>query len=210
MGCLLFIILTLVAMLFYPGPDGRYPGGYSFFRNFFSALGYTHNSAGYPNPVASVMFFIALSLAGAGLVLFFMAFPQFFTTTRRGRLLSWCGTAFGAAAGICFIGIAFTPADVYRQPHLYFVLWAFRLFPIAVFLYAIAIFSQKEYPRRYGWVFVVFGILLVLYVLLLEFGPGYDTPDGLVTQVVGQKIIVYASLVSILIQAWGAKKFNRS
>lgn len=208
-GCLLFIFLTLVAMLFYPGPDGQAPGGYSFFKNFFSALGFTHNDAGYPNPIASVMFLVALSLAGAGLVLFFLAYLQFFRSSLGGKVLSWSGTAFGVVSGICFIGVAFTPADLYTEAHKVFVLWAFRLFPIAVFLYSLALFSHRQYPRRYGWVFVIFGLLLVLYVLLMEFGPDYRSAQGRGIQVTGQKIIVYATLVSILIQAWGAKKFNR-
>lgn len=70
----------------------------------------------------------------------------------------------------------------------------------------IAIFREREYPNRFGFVFVAFAVLLVLYVLLLAAGPPYDSPEGIMVQAVGQKIIVYASVTSIFIQASGARQ----
>jgi len=104
--------------------------------------------------------------------------------------------------------VSFTPADIRLGWHITFVLWAFRLFPVAVFFYVIAIFSQPGYPRRYATLLIGFGLLLVAYILLLEKGPKPSTLNGLVIQVTGQKIIGYASILSILIQAIGAKKYS--
>ena len=207
-GCLLFVALTLAAMVFYPGGTlaDKTTSGYSFFQNFFSDLGRTESYAGRPSPIPAVMFFLALTSAGNGLVFFFAAFPWFFVRTPSGRIFSLAGSLLGVLAGLCFIGVAFAPADLALEVHKQFVLWAFRLFPAAVFLYALAILRDPDYPKRFALVFLAFGVLLVLYVLLLEFGPNAHMPDGMVIQATGQKIIVYASIIIILIQAFGARQ----
>ena len=201
-GCALFVVLTAVAMWFYPG--GTYAdqsaSGYSFSTNFFSELGMTVTRSGEPNTVSAILWFVAMSLAGAGLVLFFIAFRQFFTGSRWGRVLSGLGSVVGVFSGICFVGVAFTPANLFLGAHVRFVLWAFQAFPVAAILYAVAILREPAYPDRYGWAFLGFAVLLVFYVILLIAGPGQDLRQGLVIQAAGQKIIVYASIISIFIQ----------
>jgi len=211
-GCALFVALTTVAMLFYRGGTYADPSaeGYSFFANFFSELGLTVTRAGEPNTVSAVLWFVAMSAAGAGLVLFFIAFRQFFTSSRWGWLLSGLGSLVGIFSGICFVGVALTPANLYLGAHGRFVLWAFQAFPVAAVLYGVAILREPAYPNRYGWVFLGFAVLLVLYVALMLTGPGRDSFQGLVIQVVGQKIIVYASLLTIFIEAHGAKRIAQS
>ena len=205
-GCVLFVVLTLVAMLFYQGSTVNDPTtrGYVFTENFFSDLGRTQTRLGVPNTVSAALFFIALAAAGSGLVLFFLAFPQFFWQNPTGRLLSLLGSALGIGAGICFVGVAFTPANLLLKPHGQFVLWAFRLFPLAVACYIPALFSQRTYPRRYAWALTAFCAVLVGYYLLMTTGPAFGTPQGNIIQAVGQKVVVYASILSILYQAWGA------
>jgi hypothetical protein len=207
-GAILFVLLTAAAMLLYPGGTVTDPvsRGYSFFMNFFSELGFVRSHTGGPKVASSVLFMSALTMAGAGLALFFIAFPQFFRRTPSGRMLSLIGSLFGVISGVCFIGIAFAPADLYRQAHIQFTLWAFRAFPVAALFYSIAIWREPAYPRRFAAVFLVFGILLVLYIFLIALGPGMSTPQGVMIQATGQKIIVYASILSILVQAVGARK----
>jgi hypothetical protein len=207
-GCGLFVVLTIVAMFTFPGgiAVGSDTIGYSFPRNFLSVLGLTHAPSGESNAVSAILFFIALGSAGAGLVLFSIAYPRLFTCSRATKILGWAGGIFGVISGLCFVGIAFTPADVFNEAHIQFVIWAFRLFPVAAGIFTLAIFSERYYPKRYGVVFLAFTALLVLYYLLLTRGPDTDTPDGLVIQVVGQKVIAYASIISIFIQASGARR----
>ncbi|MEW5871356.1 MAG: hypothetical protein AB1894_18940 [Chloroflexota bacterium] len=209
LACSQFVVLTLGAMLFYPGGElGGVPTqGYRFFTNFFSALGYTRTPTGQANTVSAILFFIALLLAGLGLALFFVAFARLFTHTRLLRWLSRAGTLSGVLSGLCFIGVAFTPANLLRPIHLQFVLWAFRFFPLAAGLYTLVIFLAPHYPRRYGFVFLGFTFLLVLYLLLLTQGPDpYNSLEGRMIQATGQKLIVYAAILSVLVQAWGARK----
>ena len=207
-GCILFVVLTVVAMLFYPGGTLVDPttSGYSFLTNYFSDLGLTWTHARLRNTVSAILFVTALVSAAVALVLSFLAFPQFFSHSRSGKFLSGMGSIFGAITGVCFIGVAFTPANLYLGTHLAIMMWAFRTFSVAVICYTIVIFCERDYPNRFGFVFVAFAALLVLYVLLLAVGPPYDSPEGIVIQAVGQKIIVYASVISILIQAFGARR----
>jgi hypothetical membrane protein len=195
-------------MLFYPGGTLTDPttSGYSFFTNYFSDLGLTWTHARQPNTVSAMLFITALTMAGGGLVLFFLAFPRFFTGSRWAKVLSGIGSTFGVISGICFIGVAFTPANLYLKAHIAVMMWAFRTFSIAVIFYTVAIFRERDYPNRFSFVFVAFAVLLVLYVLLLTAGPPYDSPEGIMIQAVGQKIIVYASIMSMFIQAYGARK----
>jgi hypothetical protein len=218
-ACLQFVVLTVLAMAFYPGGGMvnsttsdvhttgiSYTTGYSFFKNFFSELGLTHVK-GQSNVVSAGLFITALTLAGAGLTIFFAAYPQFFNRTTTGKALSWIGSIFGMVAGISFIGVAFTPADLFIDAHTTFVMWAFRSFMLAAVIYSIVMLREPHYPKKNALVFVIFAILLILYVLLLTFGPSSHTLNGLIIQATGQKIIVYASIISVLIQAWGAKKY---
>lgn len=208
LGGILFVVLTVLAMLFYPGGTLIDPttSGYSFFTNYFSDLGLTWSHARVPNTVSAILFVTALTMAGGGLVLFFLAFPRFFTRSRSGRVLSAIGSIFGVIAGLYFIGVALTPANLVLEAHLTIMMWSFRTFAVAVTCYTIAIFREPDYPNRFGFVFVAFAVLLVLYILLLVAGPAYDSPEGIMVQAVGQKIIVYASVISISIQAYGAKQ----
>ncbi len=210
-GSALFIVLTVIAMFIYPGGSLTDPTtkGYSFFSNFFSELGFLVTKSGAVNTPSAVLFITSLTLAGLGLVLFFLAFPQFFQGIKAGWTLSLLGSTFGILSGICFVGVAWAPGDVNLDLHVFFVMWAFRLFPVAVFFYAVAIFRQPDYPNSYGWVFIIFGLLLIVYIFLLEFGPSaMDSTTGQFIQAAGQKVIVYASIGSIMIQANGAIRKN--
>jgi hypothetical membrane protein len=215
-GCVQFVVLTAVAMLVYPGGTVADPAshGYAFFRNFFSDLGRTKTTLGAPNTASFLLFFVALTLAGLGLILFFTAMPGFFRQAvqptslqvRLARVLSWAGSAFGVVSGLSFVGVACTPANLYLGPHGLFVEAAFLSFFVASLLYTAAILLTPTYPRRYALVFTAFTLLLAAYLWLLFFGPRPTAPQGLVIQATGQKVIVYAAILTALIQADGARR----
>ena len=208
-GCGLFVVLTLLAMFTYAGGsvDDPSTAGYSFTHNFLSNLGMLTAESGQPNWISAILFFVALGMAGAALVIFFIIFRRFFLTSHLQAALSLVGSMLGVLAGSCFMGIAFSPADIARPAHILFVMWAFRLFPLAVLCYVPVMFMDKHYPKLYAWVFTVFCLLLIGYYLLMTNGPSFTSPQGLVIQVVGQKVISYASILSIGIQSLGAFRY---
>lgn len=201
--CVVFIVLTVLAMWFYPGGTAMDPAtqGYSFWSNFFSDLGMTRTPSGATNLVSLALFVAALTIVGVGLAIFFIALRQFFLESRSGKWISAIGAACGVVTGVCFIGVALTPWNIYLVAHNDFVMWAFRTFLAAVVLYAAAILRERRLPKSFAGVFLAFAALLAGYVLLLTFGPAPNSHEGLRVQVLGQKIIVYASVGSVLIQA---------
>jgi hypothetical protein len=210
-GCGLFVLLTVAAMFVYPGGNftGEVTNGYDFFRNFFSDLGRLHVAGGKSNLASAILFCIALTLAGLGLTGFFLAFRPFFQTDQAGRILSAIGTVMGVISGLCFVGIAWAPYDIFFDVHYQLVFWAFRSFLGAVAVYALAIFRQHNYPRRYGWVFILFTLFLAAYLVLLTEGPDASSTAGLAIQAVGQKVIVYVSILSVVAQSWLALRFHQ-
>jgi hypothetical protein len=202
-GILAFLVLTTVAMFIYPGGSGidKTSAGYQFFFNFFSDLGRTVAHNGQANTVSSLLFTLAMACAGGGLIVFFIAFTRFFMHTRVERGVSWIATGFGVAAGACFVGVGLAPANVNRAAHGFFVLAAFGTFLVATALYAILILRAPAYPNRYAWPFLAFALMLAIYMWVLVRGPR-DTH----IQVTAQKIIVYASVGSVLLQAFAAQR----
>jgi hypothetical protein len=206
--CAVFFVLTLLAMLAYPGGSIADPhaAGYAFFDNFFSDLGQTHIRSGASNAASLVLFCVALVGMAFGLALFFIAFAQFFARSRAGRVLGFVGIGAGLVTAVCFTGVAATPWNLYLQAHNDFVTWAFRAYLLAVLAFVGAIFATPEVPRRFAYVFIAFAVVLVAYVVLLTAGPTLATSEGARIQVVGQKVIVYASIATIMIQSLGVRK----
>ena len=201
-----FILLTTLAMWIFPGGTMADPAtqGYSFWNNFFSELGMTVTESGAANPIGAVLFFIALSGAGLAELVFFLAFLQFFSGSRLLRALSLAGTFFGIISGLGFIGVAFTPANLLLAAHAEFVLLAFRAFVPAVFFYCLAIWLHPHFPNVYAGIYLAFAALLVAYIWLLTSGPELASAQGVLVQAVGQKVIVYAAILSMGFQSWGA------
>jgi hypothetical protein len=203
-ACLWFLMLTGLAMLAYPGGahQNKHSIGYSFFTNFFSDLGRTVAHNGAPNSISASLFFAALCCAGTALVAFFIGFSVFFgknSTVSKG--FAWLGSVFGVIAGLCFIGVAFTPANLAGAAHNGFVFSAFRTFLLAVFIYVFVILFDGGFPRWTASIFVIFTGLLIAYLVLLTSGPALTSKQGVLIQATGQKIIVYASIVSNGIQS---------
>ena len=201
-----FVVVTVIAMLFYAGGTHSDPSAasYSFFRNFFSSLGLTVSPNGESNTISAILFFLALSLAGAGLVVYFIFVLQFFWSSALMKTLSVIGSIFGVFSGLCFIGVAFTPADVFLEAHGWFVVNTFRSFLIAVVPFIIVILLNRNYPNIYAIVYIIYALCLLGYILLMMYGPGYGTPNGEVVQATGQKLIVYAAIIAMLIQSIGS------
>lgn len=207
-GCAQFVVLTVVAMFFYPGGTFVDPAtrGYSFFHNFFSDLGRTWVPSGASNTVSAALFFVALVVAGLGLASFFLAMPIFFRQSNLPRRLSRLGSAAGLLSGLSFVGVACTPINLAGGLHRLFTQVAFLTFFIAVLFYIAAIRRTGAYPNRYAWVFGIFVLLLAAYLVLLFFGPSIERQRDMIIQATGQKIIVYAAIVAAFILAGGARR----
>jgi hypothetical protein len=201
-ACAAFLVLTLAAMLLYPGGTFVNPNtrGYLFLENFFSDLGMTRSFSGEVNRFTLPLFVIAMFCAGSGLILFFSRFAAQFPAQRA---LSYAASVCGVLAGVCFFGIALTPQDLFSDLHDSFSAAAFLFLLLAALMYAIVLARTPTYPKKYAFVFAVLAALLWAYVLLFFWGPPLATRAGMMLQATGQKIIVLAAIVCLLIQTRG-------
>ncbi len=202
-GCLGFAVLTAIAMVIYPGGTAEHfaETHYRFFENFFSDLGRTRTFRGQSNVISMTLFIGAMACGSVGLAGFFTAFAG----AARGRLVSRMLSLFGAVSGIasavCFMGVGLTPWDLYMQLHIGFVLWAFRLLLMATMLDSIAVLTDRSIPRRMIGPFAVFTCLLIGYIILLTAGMSGGPAADDMLQATGQKIIVYAAILMVMVQS---------
>jgi hypothetical protein len=210
-GCVQFIVLTTVAMFYYPG--GTYANhdavGYSFWSNFFSDLGRRATFSGASNTVSHILFVTALCVAAVVLALGFAALPRLFTKVQSARRLAILGSIFGIISVISYIAIASLPADLHQPTHKLFVYIGFTAFLVVVAFYSAAIFRNKFYPNAYAYTYLAFAIILALYLVLLFAGPKAETPWSIRLQGTGQKIVVYAEIICMFIQSYGALRVQR-
>lgn len=212
-ACALFVLLTALAMPFYPGGTSLDPqsAGYHFWLNFFSDLGRTTARNGAPNPIAALLFKGALSAAGAALAVFHLTLAHaLWRTSARRALLADCATvtltACGVAAGFCFVSVALDTADLKPYLHGFYVVWAFRFFLLASLTLGFLVSKRPAFPRFMTRLVGVFAALLFAYLLLIWRGPNTDSALGLAIQATSQKIIVYAAVGCVAAQAWAMRR----
>ena len=78
--------------------------------------------------------------------------------------------------------------------------------PVAIFIFAVAIWQHPTFPKRYTAVLLSFTVCLLGYIWLLFFGPSGVTPQGFDYQATGQKLIVYIAIGSMAYLAYGANQ----
>lgn len=198
-----FIVLTVIAMLLYPGGNfaDKEATHYRLFQNFFSDLGGTHTVAGVSNYPSMVLFIIALCTVGIAMICFSTT-PKVYLGKKRGSLTQKCASASLVFGGICFILVALIPWNVNFAAHLFFVKLAFSLLPLYV-LCSLILQIQSRWPRSYQLANFFYLVCLVIYLSILFFGPPLGQKEGLEIQAIAQKCIVYASIVLLGYQAWG-------
>ena len=134
---------------------------------------------------------------------------------KEDKLLSIIASICGVLSGFAYIGVAFTPAnlylDVYGNPwlHIFFAHWAFRLVFISSILYAVLIIKANNFNNKYAYNFIVFGCVVLIYVLYSEFflNDPRIYPEDLINHVIAQKVIVLWMMLSIYIYSIGLGKY---
>ncbi len=205
--CALFVVLTTLAMLVYPG--GTFPvaqtHGYQFFVNYFSDLGQTRTQSGVSNYPSMMLFTSAVMIVGLALAAFFVAFSTVFRTKASAPAalrLNRVATRFGLASAACFIGLAAIPENLFAAGHFLCVQGAFNFLLVAIVLEIVALRGASGVFS--SWLLVVYATFVVVlfgYVLLLLFGPSSKSLIGDEINAVGQKIIVYVAVATIFAQA---------
>jgi len=157
-GVLLFLLLTFLAALFYPG-------GFDYFGYYFSDLGAVLARNGEPNSISSTLFPVTLTVVALALIPFWLIIHSLFKESRVEKFLSILGSALGLISSPFIIGVALFPIDTQLETHILLTLTFFSLFVLATLLYSIAIILNRNYPNYFGLIgLVLFAISLVILI----------------------------------------------
>ena len=155
-----FFLLTFLAAFYYPG-------GYDYFKYYFSDLGAVVAKNGETNSISSTFFFISLTVVALALIPFWLIIRLLFTESRVERILSVLGSALGLVSSPFIIGIALFPIDTQLETHILVTLIFFLLFTLATLLYSIAIILNQQYSNYIGLV----GVILFIISLIVFINP---------------------------------------
>jgi len=179
LGGVIFIVVTFIAML-------TYPGGYSFLDDYFSSLGRTEiNST--PSMLNYFLFVTACTGAAVCIIPFLFAMRTEFTGTTTLKGLSWIGTILGLAAAPNLSALALFAGNLYPDEHGLTTRLFFILIMLGILFYSIAIVIKKDY----GNVYAIIGFVVVIICLLHIVGM-FGIMSELFSTALWQKIAVYA------------------
>ncbi|MDF1538467.1 MAG: hypothetical protein P1Q69_06155 [Candidatus Thorarchaeota archaeon] len=208
-GCIQFMLLSVIAMMFYTGGSSvdHQSAGYSILYNLLSDLGRTIAYSGESNVVSSLIYNISLLSMGCFLVPFFIAMPKFLGLDTDAKWFSVPGSLIGILMAITFIGAALTPADILMDIHFLLGQIAFITgLPLAI-SYAMAVFASENFPRLYAYLFALFGIIQFIFLMVMFIYLGEGGGEISMIFAIGQKIAVYGLIGCIMVQSYGA--FNQ-
>jgi hypothetical protein len=207
-GVILFLILSTINMIIYPGSFHVnyhvFPyDHYSFIYNNLSDMGMFYTFTGEPNFTSAALFTITLTLTGISFFIFVRYFPLIFNPASKSYKLARLGSILGIISSIAFIGVGWTPWDKFIVPHMLFVSTAFLFSILFNIFFAIAILRNKLYPNWFAIPLLSYALIIIGYILALALGPSYITLSGRVVESLGQKIVIYAQMIFIIINAIG-------
>ncbi|TFG33047.1 hypothetical protein EU528_01735 [Candidatus Thorarchaeota archaeon] len=181
-GGMIFIIVTFIAML-------TYPGGYSFIDYPFSALGLTViNST--PSMLNYFLFVIACTSAAVCLVPFSLAIRTVFTDTTLLKLLSWVGTILILASAPNLSALSLFAGNVFPAEHGLTTLLFFILITLGVLFYSIATLLNSEYNNLYGLIGCIVVVVCFMYI-----GAFFSPLFASFGTALWQKVSVYALIL---------------
>ncbi|MFX0069775.1 MAG: hypothetical protein ACFFAO_01665 [Candidatus Hermodarchaeota archaeon] len=205
-GCIQYIILIFIAMLFYAGGTYNNPSiqGYTFWENSLSDAGRTIAYSGRINTISMVIFSTTLFIWGFSLIPFFIALIKRFNDNGIERKLSIIGSIIGIIAALGLIGIAFTPDDILHGPHMISVYIAYTSLVLTGIFYSVVFYKDERIPKWFSYVFIIYTI--VQFTTSIVGLVGLSSLHTLMTIV--QKIGRYTTVVCFAIVGYGFLKLD--
>jgi len=216
-----FIALNIIAMLQYPGSNlhntisigaENSQEGYSFFDNFFSDLGRYKVYSNESNLVSCLLFNFSLCVVGFCFIMLFYKIKDVFTANKR---LSLFASLLGVLSGLSYIGVAFTPADLFLDSadrpwlHIFFAHRIFECLSLASIACFVLIIKTKNFDNKYAYGFMVNGVMVGVYVILSQYifqDPSVN-PEYLRPHVIAQKMVAFWILISIYLYSLGLNNY---
>ena len=159
LGGVLYVLISSINMLVYPG-------GYSFFENYFSELGLT-TVGSLPNLHGWILFSAACTSAAICIVPFCLAMRQEFATTTGLKIAGSIGSLLGILAAPFLSALALYAADIFLYEHAIATILFFLLYASSIIIYSIATLFNKEYNNLYslaGFIVAAAALVHILFV----------------------------------------------
>ncbi|MHA1488293.1 MAG: hypothetical protein ACTSRI_01405 [Promethearchaeota archaeon] len=205
-GIISFSILIFIAMIFFGGgtrDDPTLPG-YTFWFNTFSDLGRLVAYNGFLNITSMVLFSIAYFIIAITFIPFYLVFPDIFPEDSIEKKLTKIGSILGMISSISFIGVIFTPADIFQELHNIFAYIGYVAILFMGVAYMIAIFLDEKFSNKYGLVCLLFVFIFLTFLLMALIGSIIFNIRSYLT--IGQKIGRIAIFACFPILAYGVAK----
>jgi hypothetical membrane protein len=200
-GIVQFLILSIIAMIVYPGShkDDLYTEGYLFNLNKFSDLGAWETYSGESNLVSFLLFNIGMIIVGLSLIPYVIFSAKYFMKQKMPRYLVIIGAFFGILACVGFICVGLTPRDLLYELHKPFEYAAFLSIFVMSLIYMLFIYKDSDYPNKYTIIYAICVVFQFIYLFIVF--------DIIIVNnefdAIAQKLIVYLQLVVFLIQSIG-------
>ena len=194
-----FIIFVIIGALSYKGGNNLDQNsiGYSFANNYLSDLGRLKSVAGHVNSVPFYCFNGGLIMLSVVFSLYFSFLPSLYDESINVLNISRVGSIFGFLASLCFAGVAFTPADLLLEPHIFFADWLFRLMNLSIIFYAISYVIMEKKYFIFSFIFGLVALFVSAHIILSDFGLAKFFNEPHTVRVLSQKAASIALLISV-------------
>lgn len=196
------VLGTVASGFLYPGGTPLDPSahGYSFTRNFLSDLGSAVAFNGGRNTAGALLFAGAVLISVVVLAGLVVACVRILSAAPEGRFFARLAAVAAGLACVGFVGVALTPLDRAFRLHMVAGMVAFRSFPAATALLAVATVRDRRFRARASVGWAALTVVLVGFILMTHLGPPPSTDRGLITQALTQKGMAIAVLVVLWLE----------
>ena len=182
-----FIIISLIMM-------ALYPGGYSFWDNSFSSLGYYESTSnGEPNLICLVLYIITFTSFTILLIPLYLSLRVYFRNPKFLMIISWIAMILyliSVPVGIIF---SLYPGDLYPETHDRLTSLYYSFILSSIFVISIIIYYNEDYENYYGTIGIIVLIIALSHIYIFK-------------NTVLQKITICSLIFWCLIQSIKLKK----
>ena len=194
-----FIFLVIMGAMSYEGGHrlDLNSEGYSFSNNYLSDLGRIKTVAGMDNSIPFYCFNSALIILSVVFSFYFLFLPSVYDESIEIQNIARVGSFFGFLASICFAGVAYTPADLFIDAHIFFADWLFRLMNLTIVFYAITYIMMKKNYFIFSFIFGIVALVVTAHIVLSDFGLARFFYEPHTVRVLSQKAATIALIISV-------------
>ena len=195
----LFIFLVIMGAMSYQGGHrlDLNSEGYSFSNNYLSDLGRIKTVAGMDNSIPFYCFNSALIILSVVFSFYFLFLPSVYDESIKIQNISRVGSVFGFLASICFAGVAYTPADLLIDAHIFFADWLFRLMNLTIVFYAFTYVMMKKNYFIFSFIFGIVALVVTAHIILSDFGLARFFNEPHTVRVLSQKAATISLIISV-------------